>query len=90
LLNEFLKEHQAFLEEQHKVQQQEVTIAQLKSAVAHQQRETAVLTAQLEDQAAQIQKVSSQFEMRKDAPRVAATDPASLQCVVAGVPPAFK
>src|SRR5205823_9556788 len=53
LLNEFLKEHQAFLEEQHKVQEQEATIAQLKSAVAQQQKETEVLTAQLKEQAAQ-------------------------------------
>jgi hypothetical protein len=65
LLNEFLKQHQAFLEEQRKVQEQEATIAQLKSAVAQQQKETAVLTAQLKKQAAQFQQVSAQVEVRK-------------------------
>jgi uncharacterized protein YgiM (DUF1202 family) len=61
LLNEFLKEHK-------KVDEQEASIAQLKSTVAKQQkdfettaakqqREIQVLTAQLKEQAAQIQKV---------------------------------
>src|SRR5207245_9209209 len=43
LLNEFLKEHKAFTEEQRKVQKQEATITQLKqdfqSRIAHQQKQ---------------------------------------------------
>jgi hypothetical protein len=65
LLNEFLKEHQT-------VQQQGATITQLKStaaqqqndfqaAIAQQQKQIEVLTAQLKEQAAQIQKVSAQL-----------------------------
>ncbi len=57
LLNEFLKEHK-------KVQDLEVTVAQ-------QQKGMEVLTAQLKEQAAQIQKVSAQLEMSKPATKVA-------------------
>ena len=56
LLNEFLKEHK-------KVQDLEVTVAQ-------QQKGMEVLTAQLKEQAAQIQKVSAQLEASKPAPQV--------------------
>ena len=73
LLNEFLKEHG-------KVEQQEATIGQLKSTVAQQQKDlqaTAAqyekklnaVTARLNEQAAQIQKVSAQFELTKSAPQ---------------------
>ncbi|OLD71840.1 MAG: hypothetical protein AUF68_08800 [Verrucomicrobia bacterium 13_1_20CM_54_28] len=61
LLNEFLKEHK-------KVQNLEVTVAQ-------QQKGMEVLTAQLKEQAAQIQKVSAQLEVSKPAPQVVATKP---------------
>ena len=57
LLNEFLKEHK-------KVQSLETTVAQ-------QQKGMEVLTAQLKEQAAQIQKVSAQVEMAKPATKVA-------------------
>jgi len=56
LLNEFLKEHK-------KVESQQATIAELKSTVAQQQKGMEVLTAQLKEQAAQIQKVSAQLEL---------------------------
>jgi hypothetical protein len=57
LLNEFLKEHK-------KVEEQQANIAELKSTVG-------VLTAQLKEQAAQIQKVSAQLEVGKPAAKVA-------------------
>ncbi len=70
LLNKFLKEHR-------KVEQQETTIPQLKSAVTkqeatatEQQKEIADLTTSLKEQAFQIQKVSAQFEAIKPAPQV--------------------
>src|SRR4029077_17005737 len=56
VLNEFLKEHK-------KVEEQQATITELKSTVAQQQKGMEVLTAQLKEQAAQIQKVSAQIEM---------------------------
>jgi trimeric autotransporter adhesin len=63
LLNEFLKEHK-------KVEEQQATIADLKSTVALQQKEMQVFTAQLKEQAVQIQKVSAQLEASKPAPKV--------------------
>jgi len=58
LLNEFLKEHR-------KVQEQQATITQLKKDF----RATVLqLTARLDEQAAQIQKVSAQIEMSKPLP----------------------
>ena len=56
LLNEFLKEHKAFVEEQGKVQEQGMTIALLEKQIA-------ALTAGL-------QKVSAQLEASKPAPQV--------------------
>jgi hypothetical protein len=67
LLNEFLKEHG-------KVEEQQTTITQLRSIVARQQKnfETTVahLTARLDEQASQIQKVSTQLEASKPVPQV--------------------
>ena len=67
LLNEFLKEHKAFIEEQRKVREQEATIAQLKKDFG---ATIAQLTARLDEQASQIQKVSAQLEASKPAPQV--------------------
>ena len=55
LLNEFLKEHR-------KNEEQQATIAQLKSGME-------ALTATVKEQAAQIQKVSAQLEVMKPAPQ---------------------
>jgi len=63
MLNEFLKEHK-------KVEEQQASIADLKSTVALQQKGMQVLTAQLKEQEAQIQKVSAQVEMSKPAAKV--------------------
>jgi Chaperone of endosialidase len=60
LLNEFLKEHK--------------TVQELKkdfrATVAQQRKEIQALTARLEEQASQIQKVRAQLELNKSAPRV--------------------
>src|SRR4029077_16866167 len=60
LLNEFLKEHR-------KVEEQEATIAQLKKDF---RATMAQLATRLDEQAAQIQKVSAQLEASKPAPQV--------------------
>jgi len=57
LLNEFLKEHRAFVEQQQKMEEQGATIA-------HQQKQIDALTAGL-------QKVSAQLEMNNSVPQVA-------------------
>ena len=58
LLNEFLKEHK-------KVAEQQVTISELK-------KDLGIITAQLKDQAAEIQKVSAQVEVNDSVSRVVA------------------
>ena len=67
LLNEFLKEHK-------KVEKQEATITRLTNdfqTVSTQQRnEIQLLSAQLKEQAAQIQKVTAQLEASNPAPQV--------------------
>jgi uncharacterized coiled-coil protein SlyX len=70
LLNEFLKEHRAFLEQQRKIEAQEATIAQLKSTVAKQEATTAQEQRQIEALTAGLQKVSAQLEASKPAPQV--------------------
>jgi len=63
LLNEFLKEHRKVEEQGRKAEAQEATVTQLKKGME-------VLTAQLKEQAAQIQKVSAEVEMGKRATKV--------------------
>jgi hypothetical protein len=58
LLNEFLKEHKK--------------VEDLQATVAQQQKGMEILTAQLKEQAAQIQKVSAQVEMTKPATKTVA------------------
>ena len=55
LLNEFLKEHKAFIQEQNKV-------SNLQATVAQQQKQIEALTAGL-------QKVSAQLEVSRSAPK---------------------
>jgi O-acetylhomoserine/O-acetylserine sulfhydrylase-like pyridoxal-dependent enzyme len=75
LLNEFLKEHK-------KVEEQLTMIRQLKSEAAKQEataselkKSVGVLTAQLQEQTLQIQKVSAQVQMREPLARVALSNP---------------
>ena len=67
LLNEFLKEHKAFIEQQRKVQEQGATIVQqrkdFEGTIAQQQKQIDALSAAL-------QKVSAQLEASKPAPQV--------------------
>jgi uncharacterized coiled-coil protein SlyX len=75
LLNEFLKEHRKVKDQEARIgglkstaEEQEATIAQLKKDF----RATVVqLTARLDEQAAQIQKVTAQFEASKPAQQIA-------------------
>jgi trimeric autotransporter adhesin len=60
LLNEFLKQHEAFVGEQHKVEKLEATVGDLLATV--------------KEQAAQIQKVSMQLELNSPAARTVAID----------------
>src|SRR6267154_4067577 len=74
LLNEFLKQHTAFLEEQRKMQEQQVAITQLKSTVAQQEKDfpAAVeqLNRRLDEQASQIQRVTARVETTRQVPQM--------------------
>jgi uncharacterized coiled-coil protein SlyX len=75
LLNEFLKDHKKVEAQQIKISQQEATIAELESTVAQQQKGMEALSAQLKEQATQIQNVSAQVEISKPASKVVANRP---------------
>jgi multidrug resistance efflux pump len=66
LAEDSLKEHRI-------VQEQGVTITlqrkDFEAAIAQQQREIEAITATIKEQAAQIQKVRAQFELKKPAPQ---------------------
>jgi uncharacterized coiled-coil protein SlyX len=75
LLNEFLKEHKKVAEQETKIDSQQASIGELKSTVAQQQKGMEILTAQLKEQAAQIQKVSAQLAVGKPATTVVLNKP---------------
>jgi Chaperone of endosialidase len=62
LLNEFLKAHNKVEQQGQKIQEQDATIAQLKSGMQ-------ALTATVKEQESQIQKVSAQLKLSKLAPQ---------------------
>ena len=68
LLNEFLKEHR-------KVEELKSAMAQqrkdFEAAIAQQRKTTEAVVARLNEQAAQIQKVSAQLEASRSAPQAA-------------------
>jgi uncharacterized coiled-coil protein SlyX len=68
LLNEFLKAHS-------KMEEQEATIAQLKSTDAKQEATIAKQQKQIEALTAGLQKVSDQLELSKPEPKVAVNNP---------------
>jgi uncharacterized coiled-coil protein SlyX len=63
LLNEFLKEHRT-------VQELKSTVAKQEARIAQQQKGMEAVTARLDGQQAQIQKVSNRLEVRKPAPQM--------------------
>jgi hypothetical protein len=67
LLNEFLKEHR-------KVENLECKVAKQEAIIARQQKGMEVLTAQLKEQAAQVQKVSAQIELSRPSARTVLND----------------
>src|SRR5206468_7882835 len=82
LLNEFIKEHRKVQEQEATIgrlgtaaAKQDATTAELKSTVVQQQKGMEALTAQLKDQAAQIEKVSAQISVSKPAPQVVINNP---------------
>jgi len=67
LLNEFLKEHR-------NVQELKSTVAKQEAIIAQQKKGMESVTARLDEQQAQIQKVSAQLEAGKPAPQMVVND----------------
>ena len=65
LLNEFLKEHKAFLEEQCKVQEQRTRIEKQEATITELKKGIESVVAHLKEQDSKIQKVSAQIEVSK-------------------------
>jgi hypothetical protein len=68
LLNEFLKEHQRVEAQGGKIEEQEATICELKNGMAH-------LVTKLNEQAAQIHKVSTRIGISRSATKVTFNNP---------------
>ena len=69
LLNEFLKEHRAFVKQQRKVEELRSSVAKQDLAAAKQQAFIARQEKQIEELAAGLQKVSAELEVSKSAPK---------------------
>jgi len=85
LLNEFLKEHHKVEEQDAGITQLKFTVTKQEAAIAQQRKDFEAQTAQQEkeikaliatvkEQAAQIQKVSAQLEVRKSSPQTVLND----------------
>ena len=72
LLNEFLKEHKKVQEQQTNITQLKSNMAKQAALIARQQKGMELLTAQLKEQAAQIQKVNARLDVNKPALKVVA------------------
>ena len=70
LLNEVLKEHKKVEAQQTNITQLNSKMASQAAIIAQQQKGMEALTAQLKEQAAQIQKVGEQLEASKSAPQM--------------------
>jgi trimeric autotransporter adhesin len=71
LLNEFLKEHKKVEQQQARISELNSRVSKQEGIIAQQQKGMEALTAQLKEQAAQIQKVSAQVEVNRPAPQLA-------------------
>ncbi|HET7376227.1 MAG TPA: hypothetical protein VFK30_05935, partial [Anaerolineae bacterium] len=68
---EFLKEHKKVDEQQTMIRQLKSDAAKQEAAASELKKSVGVLTAQLKEQAFQIQKVSAQVRMRETVAKVA-------------------
>jgi Chaperone of endosialidase len=74
LLNEFLKEHKRVEEQQTNLTRLNSKVASQAAIIAQQQKGMEILTAQLKEQAAQIQKVRAQLQLNRSTATTVASD----------------
>src|SRR5260370_30322063 len=70
LLNEFLKEHRTVQEQEAAIAELKSTVARQETTIAQQQKGMQAVTKRLNEQAAQIQKVSAQLDLSKPAAKL--------------------
>jgi hypothetical protein len=74
LLNEFLKEHRKVEQQERKIQEQDCKVQEQEATITQLKKDFGAtitqLTARLDEQASQIQKVTAQLEVSKPAPQV--------------------
>jgi hypothetical protein len=87
LLNEFLKAHKKVEEQQTNITQLNSKMANRAAIIAQQQKGMEALTAQLKEQAAQIQKVSAHLELSESAPLTAVNGPLNHSRLCSGARP---
>jgi len=75
LLNEFLKEHRKVQEQERRISQLESTVSKQDATIAQQQKGMKAVTARLNEQATQIQKVSAQIELSNAVGQTALNNP---------------
>ena len=74
LLNEFLKEHQAFLEQQCKVERQDGRIQEQEAIIAQLTKQMETVVARLKEHDSEIQRANDQLQISDPATRVVATN----------------
>jgi Chaperone of endosialidase len=74
LLNEFLKEHKAFIEEQCKVEQQDRKIQEQEAIIVQLTRQIETVVARLDEHDSEIQRVSDQLKLTSPATQVVANN----------------
>src|SRR5213592_2205239 len=74
LLNEFLKEHRAFVEQQRQVERQDRRIQEQDATIAQLKKEMETVVARLKQDESKIQKVCAQLELSKSVPQTVLND----------------
>jgi predicted ribosome quality control (RQC) complex YloA/Tae2 family protein len=74
LLNEFLKEHSAFIEQQRKVEQQDRKIQEQEAMIAQLTKQVEIVATHLQRHDSEIQRVSGQLQLASPATHVATTN----------------
>jgi Chaperone of endosialidase len=75
LLNEFLKEHKAFIEEQRKVQQQDRKIEEQEATIAQLKHQMETVVARIKEHDSEIEKVNARIGISESVPQVVANEP---------------
>jgi septal ring factor EnvC (AmiA/AmiB activator) len=74
LLNEFLKEHKAFIEEQRKVEQQDRKLQEQEATIGQLTKQVETVVARLKEHDSEIQRVNNQLQVNSSVTHVVANN----------------